>query len=63
MCGFLSSPKVTTPPPAPTATDVSADNDIRARENTRRRLRGAVNTSTSMLSGTGGDRGKSLLGQ
>lgn len=61
MCG-LSSPKISTPPPAPTVTDASTDNDIRARENTRRRLRGAVGTQTSMLSASG-ERGKSLLGQ
>ena len=70
MCGLMSSPSVTTPPPAPTVTDATTDNDIRARERARKNLRGAVNTGTSMLSGgtsmlsgSGSDRGKSLLGQ
>ena len=61
MCGG-GAPK---PPPAPPVYEkVSLDEDIIARDNTRKRLKGAMNTRNSILSqGINSSGGKTLLGQ
>lgn len=66
MC-FASTPKVETPPPTPTAETASTDEDVVARQRARERLRGAQNTSSSILtmgsdSGSSGGQGKTTLG-
>lgn len=66
MC-FASTPKMETPPPAPTPETANTDEDIKARQRARDRLRGAQNATSSILSmgnqsgGSGGDS-KQLLG-
>jgi hypothetical protein len=60
MCG-AKAPK---PAPAPPVYEkVSFDEDVAARDNTRKRLKGAVNTRSSILSQGGGSGGKTMLGQ
>ena len=61
MCGG-SAPK---PAPAPPVFDsVKADEDIIARDNTRKRLKGAMNSRSSILSqNSSPSGGKTLLGQ
>jgi hypothetical protein len=64
MC--LSSPKAPPPAPAPPTYDkVETDEEIIARDKTRARLKGAMNTKESMLTqglGTPASN-KTLLGQ
>ena len=65
MCGG-GSPAYAAPAPvpAPPVYDrVSANEDILARDNTRKRLKGAVNTRASILSQDNYSGGKTLLGQ
>ena len=60
MCGG----KAPSPPPAPPVfSQVTADEDIIARDNTRKRLKGAMNTRASILSQEYSGGGKTLLGQ
>ena len=63
MCGG-GAPK---PPPAmPVYSQVALDEDIQARNNARRRMKGAMNTRASILSTAWPDSGvggKTLLGQ
>ena len=65
MC-FPKAPKVETPPPAPTLEQAKTDDAVTARKDERKRLRGAMNSRTTILSegasGTGSGR-KTLLGQ
>jgi hypothetical protein len=46
----------------PSPADADRDLDAKARDNTRKRLRGAMNTQASILS-QDSSGGKSLLGQ
>ena len=65
MC-FPKAPKVETPPPAPTIDQAKTDDAVTARQDERKRLRGAMNSRTTILSegasGTSSGR-KTLLGQ
>ena len=60
MC-LGSTPKVETPPPAPTMEQAKTDDVAIARQDERKRLRRAVNSRTTVLSESGGGR-KTLLG-
>ena len=64
MC-MPKAPKVETPAPPPTIEQARTD-DASARQDERKRLRGAMNSRTTILSegssGTGSGR-KTLLGQ
>jgi hypothetical protein len=64
MC-FPSSPKAPPPaPPPPTYDKAETNEDIIARDNTRKRLRGAMNTRESILTqGMAQTSGKTMLGQ
>ena len=48
MC-FPKAPKVETPPPAPTLEQAKTDDAVTARRDERKRLRGAMNSRTSIL--------------
>lgn len=61
MC-LGSTPKVETPPPAPTMETAKTDDAILARQDERKRLRRAINSRTTVLS-DGGTGRKTLLGQ
>jgi hypothetical protein len=62
--GFASSsPKVEMQPPAVTYGDVQTNEDVASRDKNKRRLAGAVNTRSSILSQNPGSTGKTLLGQ
>jgi len=68
---FAKTPNIKPAPAPPTFDKAVADEDILARDNTRKRLRGAMNTRTSLLdeyssqlNQAGGETGKkTLLGQ
>jgi len=64
MCGAPSVPKPAPVPMAPDYSQVDMDQEIQARNVTRRRAAQAMSTRASMLAGdyTGGS-GKTLLGQ
>ena len=65
MC-LPKAPKVETPAPAPTIEQARTDDAAIARQDERKRLRGAMNSRTTILSegasGTSSGR-KTLLGQ
>lgn len=62
--GMFSAPKVVTPPPAPTYETAATDNNAKARTGMRKKMMGAVNSRTSILSDQNGSGGrKTLLGQ
>ena len=61
MC--FSSPPTPHPTPAlPTFEEAASDEDIQARDKTRARLKGAMNTRASMLSEQSASSGKTFLG-
>ena len=59
------TPKVETPPPPPTMEQAKTDDVAMARQDERKRLRGAVNARTTILSegNNNGSNRKTLLGQ
>ena len=62
MC-FPKTPKVETPPPAPTLEQAKTDDEVTARQDERKRLRRAVNSRSTILSGQDNAFGrKTLLG-
>lgn len=61
MC-FPKAPKVETPPPAPTLEQAKTDDAVMARKDERKRLRGAMNSRTSILGGRDEQGRKTLLG-
>lgn len=64
MC-LPKTPKIETPPPAPTFDEARVDNPADIRQDERKRQRNAVNSRTTLLS-QGSDSGtgrKTLLGQ
>ena len=61
MC-FTKAPKVETPPPAPTLEQAKTDDAVTARKDERKRLRGAMNSRTSILGGRDEQGRKTLLG-
>ena len=61
MC-FPKEPKVETPPPAPTLEQAKTDDAVTARKDERKRLRGAMNSRTSILGGRDEQGRKTLLG-
>lgn len=61
MC-FPKAPKVETPPPAPTMEQAKTDDAVTARKDERKRLRGAMNSRTSILGGRDEQGRKTLLG-
>lgn len=58
----MSSPKLETPSPAPTYESAKTDDVVRTRAEERKRMRRAVNTRTTILSGQEGSERKTLLG-
>ena len=66
MC-LPKAPKVETPPPPPTMEQAKTDDAAIARQDERKRLRGAMNSRTTILSEQGknspGSGRKTLLGQ
>lgn len=57
------TPKVVSPPPPPTIEQAKTDDALNARDAERKRLRGAINSRTTILSGGRDDKGrKTLLG-
>ena len=62
MC-FPKVPKVETPPPAPTLEQAKTDDAVTARRDERKRLRGAMNSRTSILGGRDEQGRKTLLGR
>ena len=61
MC-FPKAPQVETPPPAPTIDQAKTDDAVTARQDERKRLRGAMNSRTSILGGRDEQGRKTLLG-
>lgn len=61
MC-MPKAPKVETAPPPPTMEQAKTDDAVTARQDERKRLRGAMNSRTTILSEQGSGR-KTLLGQ
>ena len=63
MC-LPKTPKVETPAPAPTYEEAKSDDVVSARQDERKRLRRAVNSRTTILSGQENDNygRKTLLG-
>lgn len=61
MC-FPKAPKVETPPTAPTIDQAKTDDAVTARQDERKRLRGAMNSRTTILSGRDDQGRKTLLG-
>lgn len=61
MC-FPKAPKVETPPPAPTIDQAKTDDAVTARQDERKRLRRAMNSRTTILSGRDDQGRKTLLG-
>ena len=63
MC-MPKAPKVETPAPPPTIEQAKTDDAVVARQDERKRLRGAMNSRTTILSeGAPGSGRKTLLGQ
>ena len=63
MC-MPSAPKVETPPPPPVMEQAKTDDVLTARQDERKKMRGAVNSRTTILSeGSGSNGRKTLLGQ
>ncbi|MDR1514079.1 MAG: hypothetical protein LBS45_00155 [Synergistaceae bacterium] len=63
MC-FPDSPKPVPPAPAPpTFEQANTDEEVRARDRTRDRLKGAMNTRQSMLTQNSPSPYKTLTGQ
>ena len=62
MC-MPSTPKVETPPPAPTIEQAKTDDVATARQDERKRLRNAANARTTILSEGNSNGRKTLLGQ
>ena len=63
MC-MPKAPKVETPAPPPTIEQAKTDDAAVARQDERKRLRGAMNSRTTILSeGAPGSGRKTLLGQ
>ena len=56
------APKVETPPPAPTLEQARTDDAAIARQGERKRLRGAMNSRTTILGGRDEQGRKTLLG-
>ena len=63
MCGGGRAPAPAPVPGPPVFSSVSVNEDILARDNTRKRLKGAVNTRSTILSQDNYSGGKTLLGQ
>jgi hypothetical protein len=63
--GLAKTPKVETPPPAPTMEQANTDEATVARQDERKRLLNAVNSRTTILSegGSAGNGRKTLLGE
>lgn len=61
MC-MPKAPKVNTPPPAPTLEQAKTDDAVTARQDERKRLKGAMNSRTSILGGRDEQGRKTLLG-
>jgi len=57
-----STPKVETPAPTPTVEQAKTDDVATARQDERKRLRGAMNSRTSILSQRDNQGRKTLLG-
>lgn len=61
MC-IPKAPKINTPPPPPTMEQAHTDDALTARQDERKRLRGAINSRTSILGGRDDKGRKTLLG-
>lgn len=61
MC-MPKAPKVETPPPAPTIEQAKTDDAATARDDEKKRLKGAMNSRTSILGGRNEQGRKTLLG-
>lgn len=61
MC-FPKAPKIETPPPPPQIEQAKTDDAVTARQDERKRLRGAMNSRTSILGGRDDQGRKTLLG-
>ena len=62
MC-LPKTPKMNTPPPPPQLEQAKPEDiETKAREDERRRLKGAVNSRTTLLSRDAGNGRKTLLG-
>jgi hypothetical protein len=57
------TPNINTPPPPPTYEQARVDDVAVARQDERKRLRNAVNSRTTILSGDESNGRKTLLGQ
>ena len=62
MCGG-SAPDIKPTPAPPTIAQAATDEDVVARDNTRKRLAAAQDTRTTMLSSQTWDGKKTFLGQ
>ena len=62
MCLPTSSPKIETPAPTPTFEEAKTDDEITSRQDERKRLKRAVNSRTTILSGSENAGRKTLLG-
>ena len=62
MC-MPKAPKVETPAPPPTVEQATPDDAVNARQDERKRLRGAVNARSTILSEGNSNGRKTLLGQ
>lgn len=60
--GLFSTPKVETPPPPPTLETAATDDDAKARTDIRKKMMGAVNSRSTILSQPSSGQ-KTLLGQ
>lgn len=61
MC-FPKAPKVETPAPPPKLEQAKTDDAVVARQDERKRLRGAMNSRTTILTGRDEQGRKTLLG-
>ena len=60
--GIFSTPSVETPPPPPTLETAATDDDMKARTDIRKKMMGAVNSRSTILSQQNSGQ-KTLLGQ
>ena len=60
--GLFSTPSVETPPPPPTLETAATDDDMKARTDIRKKMMGAVNSRSTILSQQQNSGQKTLLG-
>lgn len=61
MC-VAKTPDIETPPPPPTVEEARTDDVANARNDERKRLRGAMNSRSSILGGRDENGKKTLMG-